>query len=1197
MSTNFGAGKSIASDSDMSDNTPAVGSVQGATMGHQLKPDHYSIAMQEGELDSTKKPPQKQRIKLRNLKKGHYVVTNPLASQSSTTVRELVCDGRLDELKALFESSALTLKESDGNQGTLLHTAAQSNQVAVMQYLIDSGVKLNAVDNDGNTALHIAVLNANIEAVDVLLQAGIDDIILNKEMDAALHIVVRNNHPNILSLFLDYGVEIVIPGYRKKTPLHVISENDSIECIKVLHNKLSTLERYKGKYCFRLCAKDEDQVTPLHLAARSGSHRVLDVLIARCKEHGYEIKTVLSFLDEENCTPLQAAVDGGYTEVVEVLLKHGASPVEAKGDHPPPLHMSCAQGRLSMVELMVKYGGPDIVHSVDQSMQTPLHHAALSLNCVEIITYLLRMGAHIDPENKRGRTPLHIAVTRGNFAAMQELLERGANPLHLDAQGYNIFHHAIFGNQKAMISHMLKLHCAKELMDPCQKSGKGQKQGSCPIMLAINEGLTDYVVAMLSIVQQCCLKWLEVETQNTILHVAAYHGNWRVLLALLDIQGSHVLLNKTNKHGGTPLHCAALKGNSRCAEILLNHGGMIHKCYKGHTPFLVACSKGHCECASILIKAHPFQKDWTDDDGNTALHLAAESGSPNCIALALSSGVEVTLNDNDDSFFDILINKLDMRSALAVIEHERWQECLDLHSPDHPHPIISLIATMPEVARAVYDRCCSKSSLPSDHKKYWECYKFKYIKLDSGVGQSVSTEKESEDEREPMLKHFSMGSIRSTKRSRVFSSEDANNPFEALKVMVKYNRSGLLTHPVVEAFIKSKWRDYGRILYTATIFIFFFQVLFLSFFIYFTPIFTSLNSVHVNETENGSNMSSDTLSLASFVTGGISLSFCIPNTMVLAFLVITKRLSMLNFVKNLWVWTLGISVVLTIVFVISAFVHGLNGIFWEVGAVAIFISWFHCMLQLELFDIFGIYVVMFLEVTRTVFIVLMMFFFYILAFGLSFYILLSTVDDLDDFSTLGNSFVTNFGFLFGEIDYSGLITKKTEGLLPYTELTLLFIIIVAILMAIIVANLLIGLAVGDIEKIRMNAIIRARAKQISFFTDMDRVLPKRLLKRYNRSNIKRHPNSPASAAKMIWRYTWRTIKGVDPESASSLEEATDAGRGAVGSSAELDQIKNRMDDIEHKQDKILELLQQLCKTEVRQQQLDTNDTATDEVEQ
>ena len=59
-----------------------------------------------------------------------------------------------------------------------------------------------------------------------------------------------------------------------------------------------------------------------------------------------------------------------------------------------------------------------------------------------------------------------------------------------------------------------------------------------------------------------------------------------------------------------------------------------------------------------------------------------------------------------------------------------------------------------------------------------------------------------------------------------------------------------------------------------------------------------------------------------------------------------------------------------------------------VAAVAAFCAWFNYLLYLQRFNSFGIYVVMFLEILSTLLRVLSVFSVLIIAFGLSFYILM-----------------------------------------------------------------------------------------------------------------------------------------------------------------------------------------------------------------
>ena len=270
------------------------------------------------------------------------------ANKDIVPPHQLASEGKLGELKAMIESFYLTLKEVDENRCTMLHAATKAGQIQVMQYLINSGIDIDAVDSNGNTALHIAVANEQSEAVCLLLESKASDTVLNNDKDAPLHILFRSRNRDLIAAFLQYpSIELVITGYRKRTPLHVIAELDNFEALEILHNSISLTKIFKEKTSFRLCATDEDNLTPIHLAARVGSAKALDYMMLKCMSHGYPPEVVLSFLDEENSTPLHAAVDGGHFSVVEILLKHGADPTHCK--LPRQVYTQKSQGKSKLV--------------------------------------------------------------------------------------------------------------------------------------------------------------------------------------------------------------------------------------------------------------------------------------------------------------------------------------------------------------------------------------------------------------------------------------------------------------------------------------------------------------------------------------------------------------------------------------------------------------------------------------------------------------------------------------------------------------------------------------------------------------------------------------------------------------------------------------------------------------------------------
>eukprot|EP00731_Ephydatia_muelleri_P031952 Em0023g459a len=922
----------------------------------------------------------------------------------NTTTYQLVQEGKIEGLKMIAAAHNLTLKGFDSDGRTLLHASAISNQCEMMDYLISCGNDLNAVDNNGDTALHLAVTNRHIEATKVLLSHGADDTILNKQSDAPLHIAARNDHGAMVTAMLEYPIDVTVRGLRNRIPMHVIAENDSIEVLKVFHNFIASNKDNNSS--FRLCAKDADDLTPIHLAARKGSHRVLQSMIDCTKDHGYTADQVLRFLDEENNTPLHTAVDGGYDEVVRVLLSCGASPTESKMNQLPPMHLACSQGKLKMVELMVQFGGVDVIACRDAFGQTPLHSSTLPPSTA-VLCYLLNIGAQLNACNNQGQTPLITATLSGNLAAVKTLLKSGADPLIKDQNGDNPLHYAVQRNRKAIATCLLDHSVAQQMLIQTNHSG------SSPVHHALLQGSSDLASQMFRLLEGTLYEHRDSQGCN-YLHLAALGGDWKTLTAILSTPICPTFLNETNDKGSTPLHLATAGGNQHCVEILLSHGAMTHKCSCGFTPFMLACARGHDECAKVLYNAHPFQKNWSNDEGNNALHLAALAGSPACISLALDIGVPITCNNKQDGFLDIIIDRVDSESALAVIQHDRWNECLQFKSPLHPYPMVGLIEKLPDVAKAVLDRCHTKSLLPRDHLDYWESYNFEPLKI-----------------------------------------------------------------------IKENYQA--------------------------------------------------------------------PKS--------------------------GASVISSYTFLLSAVIRGHEGTLWTAGSLAVFFGWFGVALELSLFDLFGIYVMMFLHVTRTLFMVLFLCIPFLLAFGLAIYIVGSGDPN---FSTIAYSLFTLSSYLLGQIDYGQFILDESNGALLNAPLVFVLVILVAIILAIAFSNLLVGLAVGDIGQIRQSAMVHRQASRISTLTHLERAMPQCLKLKFNFVDLKVYPNKKASFLQQMWRYCWRAIKNENPEDEGSASEGTADNQTKAEGSPEkrLLQINQQVEEMAARQERMLELIQQLHQSRI-----------------
>ena len=1078
------------------------------------------------------------------------------------TPQLLAASGDIESLKYLIQLDGITIKERDENHATLLHHAAAANQVAVMQYLIDSGIDLNATDRNGCTALHAAVLQGHTDAIHLLLQSGINDRVLDKDSNAALHLAVQRTDTNVLAAFLEHPeVDMMVPGYRKRTPLHIISERDNLDACELFHSHFIDSEH--GKNNLRLCARDKDELTAIHLAARSGSHRIINMFLENSKLHGYLPEVLLGFLDEENSTPLHAAIDSGHTKVVEVLLKHGADPLIFKDDQVPPFLLACSQGKLDIVQIILK-SNKDAISCRDMYGQNCLHHSARAINSSHMIMFLVSEGAQVDCFSNKGQTPLMTSIITGGVSGVSTLLELGADPFLKDHKGYNALHYAVTQGRSRIAIMLLDLPSASKLVL------ENNNEGNSPFHLALELGFCG-LNNMIAMIQQD-FKNIKDSQGNNFLHLAARGGNENTLRVLLEIPECLKLLNELNNGGTTPLHLAASKGHKQCVEVLLSHGAMIHRCYNGTTPFMVACVCGHIEVAQILFSAHPFQLKWTDDQGQNALHHGALSSNPEMLTYLLDIGVPITHNFDLESFFDKLVEKNDTKCIATVLKHNRYQECLDLVSPIHPHPMISLITHMPEMARRVLDRSHTKADLTSTNPDYWEKFDFKYLCL-------LKCQETSKDPTADVKEIEETPVVRYKRRSTVGPALESKKKYkiahlEALMTMVEHKRGFLLTHPVSHAYLESKWKNYGKWLNSIISSFVFFQVFFLSLFTVLIPNPSDVQAADINclnetnGTSTNGTSTNGTDGCLEFSNGAnacrfISLIFTCLNFIVWLVFVIELKRKALDILENLNVPITLISVTFTIYYLIPT--KGLNGAHWEAGAVAVFFAWFSLILKMQTFSTIGVYITMFLAITRRVFQVLLMCFVLVIAFALSFYIL---VGNWSEFSTIGYSLFVNFGHFLEGIDYVAFVQEGVDGNLQFHWLTFTFVVALVILLGVVDMNLLIGLAVGDIEEIQSNAIVEAKVKDVNFFITMDLTIPSRLMRWLDKPLVIVYPNRKVSILTKVWRFTKWLLTARDTE----LNVAEDQ------KSSEIMELRERIEELSLSQERILHTLNQLNET-------------------
>jgi hypothetical protein len=122
-------------------------------------------------------------------------------------------------------------------------------------------------------------------------------------------------------------------------------------------------------------------------------------------------------------TPLHSAADKDQTEVVELLIEHGAE-INARTDvGDTPLHWAAFDGRMNAAKLLLAKGAQ--VNPKDEDGNTPLHWAA-ARGHIAMSELLIAHGADLKAKTRFGCTPLRGAYDYHQAAAARVLLAHGA---------------------------------------------------------------------------------------------------------------------------------------------------------------------------------------------------------------------------------------------------------------------------------------------------------------------------------------------------------------------------------------------------------------------------------------------------------------------------------------------------------------------------------------------------------------------------------------------------------------------------------------------------------------------------------------------------------------------------------------------------------------------------------------------------
>ena len=193
--------------------------------------------------------------------------------------------------------------------------------------------------------------------------------------------------------------------------------------------------------------RDAKNLTPLHVAASRGQHKVIQLLL----DYDADIDGPTA---EGDWTPIVFASYRGHLDAVRVLIVNGSRVTNAAGN---PIHFAGQRKHKDICRLLVENGAVDELVAGDDSDVLDLFRAAYSYDSDSVQAILSRRPEIVNRMDHDGRAPIHEACTHGDTKTVRVLLRFGADIDVRDAHGQTPAERAAAHRQYA-VTKLLEKH-------------------------------------------------------------------------------------------------------------------------------------------------------------------------------------------------------------------------------------------------------------------------------------------------------------------------------------------------------------------------------------------------------------------------------------------------------------------------------------------------------------------------------------------------------------------------------------------------------------------------------------------------------------------------------------------------------------------------------------------------------------------
>ena len=303
------------------------------------------------------------------------------------------------------------------NESSLIHMAATSNDIQIMQWFLEEKFDFNKKNKQGVTPLHNGAQSGALEVMQMLLTTShchpeINAVTYQMKMTPAMFSCM-NNQDKTLRLLAEAKADLAVSNQESNSrfsAIYIATSFNSISAMKVLLDP-------KFKINVDQTSQDNLKRTSACLAAVKGHSEILELLIGSNAD--------INLKGSDGYAPIHLAAQNGHVKILSTLLQYGAKLNELTFRGTAAC-IASAQNQIAALRLLIK-ASVDLTIFPPSSCCSPLHVAAIQ-GVMETMQILLEAKDKINLNLKvlDGATPTYFAVQENQLEILRLLTKADA---------------------------------------------------------------------------------------------------------------------------------------------------------------------------------------------------------------------------------------------------------------------------------------------------------------------------------------------------------------------------------------------------------------------------------------------------------------------------------------------------------------------------------------------------------------------------------------------------------------------------------------------------------------------------------------------------------------------------------------------------------------------------------------------------